>query len=189
MIYDYKQLSGILRIPYKGQKSHKPMLSDSKITELLSGDFVIEEKLDGKGIVKVHDDHVLFIEHLHERHSVHYSKLPCFNIVFDIWDAHTMEWLKYEPKVKVAESFGYPAAPRLQETFGTMSLDMIIKHYMEGKIISEFGEEEIEGIVIKNYDKGIFGKLIRTEFTEQLTVYYRDRLKYMPTRYQFNWYA
>lgn len=183
-------MTGIRRIPCASQKSsRKPMLFESEVESLLSGNFVIEEKLDGKGIVSVHDDYVLFIEHLHERHTIHYNKLPCFNIVFDIWDAHDLSWLKYEPKMDVAGKYGYPVAPRLQETFGSMSLDMIIKHYIEGKITSAFGEEEIEGIVIKNYDKKLFGKIIRSEFDEQLTIYYRDRNKYMPTRYQFNWYA
>jgi hypothetical protein len=124
---------------------------------------------------------------MYERHSIHYNNLPAMSIIFDIYIKEESRWMNYEEKEEFSKGCGDPIAPKLMETFGTMSLDMIIKHFIESPFKSEFGVEDIEGIVIKNYEKNLFGKIIRTEFTEQLNVYYRDRNKLFPEKMKFNW--
>jgi hypothetical protein len=172
-VEDYKQQSGIKRlpigkIPAYAESSRKGMHSEETMDELLTGTILIEEKLDGRSEIKHSPDgrYTLFGENLRTRHSVPYYQLPSWFVVFDICDNRDRRWLDRTQKEEVCDEIGCFLPPKIYEG-SALSTQEIARRFLEEPVISGFDDTSpIEGVVIKNIDKGLFGKVVRSEFLE-----------------------
>lgn len=141
-------------------RTRKPLMTEADMRELLTGEVWVEEKLDGtiwwQHISTV--DYNVFWEDLRIRHSVFYDRLPAFYIVLDVAQGDGI----LPPYMK--ERFGIPA-PVIDHDQGMMPEKFQAR--LEGYLhrISAFSSDsEIEGIVVKNYAKQLFGKVVNIEF-------------------------
>jgi len=100
---------------------------------------------------------ILFGEWLYVKHSIHYTMLPDYFIVFDIWQ--NGKFLPVAERDSVAMRFGLCVVPTIYE--GILSLDDIRSLIRE----SNYSDELMEGIVargLKNPD--LRGKYVRHDF-------------------------
>lgn len=198
MSWNYKQISGIKRLPYLGQKkkSHKPYMDWDTFNKMFiptvnyNQEVIVEEKLDGSTTYREVDNYVFFIENLKVRHTVHYNKLPDFHIVFDVYCKDCEVFVKREEKENLCELHGFNVVPLLWKgeiRDYTELDDYVFRPFIIREYKSKLGNECIEGVTIKNYDNKIFGKYIRSEFEEKL----KDQVNYIkqrrPEKEQYNW--
>lgn len=167
--------SQILRIPHGNQNPTKRYLSDEQVLELFNGKVIIQEKVDGKlsWDLKYKNEYgrrVFLVEDMTGKHTVHkhimqYTSLPLNKRIeldsistdsgrYDVWPYG----LKEQTQLEYA---------RMQLSSPTITQ---IHHILEGfaESPSHFGSPIIEGLVIKNYSKQLFGKWINDEFEDKL---------------------
>jgi len=133
-----------------------------EMRELLTGDVVVEEKLDGTLTWDPYEPIGLdiFYEDLRIRHSVFYDRLSAFFIVLDVAQGNRI--LPPYERMK----WGEPA-PVVDHDLGMTPEKFTAR--LEGYLhrVSTFSSEsQIEGIVVKNYPKQLFGKVVNIEFYE-----------------------
>ena len=161
----------IKRIPVPGLRVRgKKYLTEDEIKELFADEIIIEEKIDGKTSYEDIGKYRIFYEDLTSKNTVHkhiiqYKKLPPNKrIAFDVWDKENKRFLRYEEKVEFLREYGYTCAPLLFK--GKVErVEELLKFL--GKP-SAFGAERIEGIVVKNYEKELFGKVVDPLFEEAI---------------------
>ena len=143
-------------------KIGRSIMDEAKMQRLLSGIVEIEEKLDGKTVgTSFLPEHVIYGEYLKYRHSVKYDQLPAWIIGFDVLDLNTGRLLEREEKTRLFRNIGLPCVPLLFK--GRIKSQQELTAFLERK--SAFSTtEKIEGIVIKNYDAQLFGKIVSYEF-------------------------
>lgn len=142
----------------------KDYLVADEVANLLTGSVVIEEKLDGKLVELEAEGYVIFKEDLKRRHTVAYMDLPAWEVGLDVWDPDLGKFLDRDEKYVVFSSLGIPLAPLLFAGFVSglgLAFDFLGKK-------SAFGASRIEGVVIKNYDKGLFGKVVDPFFDQEV---------------------
>jgi ATP-dependent RNA circularization protein (DNA/RNA ligase family) len=174
----YKKLTGIMRVPFSPQHSKKTM-TEEEYTKLISGEVSIEEKLDGQTFlleIPEEPNLLIFAEYLKYKHTVPYSKVPIpsdnrflWYVVFDIYDKEEERFINEKEKEEYAEFYEFPISPVLY----TGKLLDDIKKSAEfitqlARNTSKFGDSLMEGVVIKNYEKQLFGKYINEEFRIEL---------------------
>ena len=153
----------IYRIPVKDYtRRGKTYLSMLQVKELLTGVIEVEEKIDGKRLRVPVEDYILYKEHCRQVHTIRYSKLPAWAICFDIWT--NGRFLDRDAKMEILGILGVPAAPILfhGETHSLTVLTDLIGSP------SAYGAERIEGIVIKNPEKQLFGKIVDPLFDQEV---------------------
>jgi len=187
----------------------KKCLADAEVKALLSGNTVIEEKVDGGvvGIAWNGDRHlaigkhsminysdnskkfyglnnwiyqnyekiqkiplgwVIYGEWLRASHNIFYDMLEDFFYVFDIWDGY--RYLDVQNRSEFLHKLGFSEIPLI---YSGTDLDVEdILRIADGLSINNKSRlssaETIEGIVIKNYEKQLYGKYVRREFMESL---------------------
>lgn len=174
----YKQMTTLARLPgltSVGKTNRRPILSKKEAAELVSGPVLIEEKLDGTTeafeVFIGRDRVVLFHEDLTWQHTVAYTKIPPasqhrrrnFQVIFDIWLIGENRWADRIEKEVLADEFGWPVVPLVFA--GETTLDQLPNLANRP---SAFGETRAEGIVIKNYARGRFAKIVTSEFIERV---------------------
>jgi len=143
-------------------KIGRNIMDEAKMQRLLSGTVEIEEKLDGKTIgTSFLPKYVIYAEYLKYRHSVKYDKLPAWIIGFDMLDLNTGRLLEREEKTRLFRNIGLPCVPLLFK--GRIKSQQELTAFLERKSVFST-TEKIEGIVIKNYDAQLFGKIVSYEF-------------------------
>lgn len=149
----------------------KYYLSDQEIMNLLDGEVVIEEKVDGKLIEVEFEGYTIYKEDMRRQHTVVYDGLPAFEIGLDVWDGE--RFLGVREKTEIFQILNIVPAPILFQAEIAFS-DLIT--FLGRK--SEFGSGKIEGIVIKNYLKQLFGKVVDPAFDDTVdnTVHHLRRL-------------
>lgn len=160
-----KRYPKIHRIQVPGSpRRGKYYLTSGEIDELLTGDVYIEEKLDGKLIELEDEGYVIFKEDLKRKRTVAYTQLPTWEVGLDIWHPERECFLDPGEKLLIFRALGIPVAPSL--------FDGVVKSL--GQLFdflgrpSAFGALRIEGIVIKNYDKSLFGKIVDPLFDQEV---------------------
>lgn len=153
----------IYRIPVKGyERRGKKYLTINEVRELLDGVVEVEEKIDGKRMQVHIEDYTIFKENCKRQHTITYKSLPAWEIGFDIWVGE--KFLPREEKKEIFDILDIPMAPAL--LWGKfISLDPILDLIGQP---STFGAERIEGIVIKNPEKQLFGKLVDPLFDQEV---------------------
>ncbi len=155
----------IYRIPVKNfVRRGKKYLTMNQVQELLTGTIEVEEKLDGKRVQMPLEGYTLFKEDCKRAHTVHYMTLPAWKICFDVWDNDCERFLSREEKVDALEILGIPMAPML--FWGEIKTLQPLIDLIGSP--SAFGAERIEGIVIKNPEKQLFGKIVDPLFDQEV---------------------
>lgn len=153
----------IYRIPVRGfTRRGKKYLTVNEVQDLLNGTVEIEEKLDGKRVRVPYEDYILFREDCKQRRTVVYNALPAWEIGFDVWDG--MKFLSREEKVQIFGVLDIPVAPLL--FCGVIKdIDRLVAFL---GTTSAFGAGPIEGIVIKNAEKQLLGKIVDPKFDREV---------------------
>jgi len=163
--YRYIPRIAIPGFPVRGGKKY---LNPEEFEKLLDGNIVVEEKLDGK-LTKIDIDvrasYECYAEDLHWKHNIFYNRIPISSIPFmigiDICDTDFGEYIDYKNNIFAINHIA--RAPTLLK--GRCELNEIIL-MLDSK--SEFGDQQIEGVVIKNYKNGIFGKIVNPKFDNEV---------------------
>ena len=119
-------------------------------------------------IDKIPDNFIIYGEWMYAKHNICYDSLTDFFIAFDVYDIENKKFLGYDEKAKVINNCGFEMVPLL--FIGEIKNAKDILEFIK---ISHFSSTEtMEGIVIKNYPKQLFGKYVRREFTDDLDEYW-----------------
>lgn len=109
----------------------------------------------------------VFGEWLYIQHNLHYDQLPSFFIAFDVWDNKQGKYLDLSNKSKFIADLGFQKSPVLKS--GHLNPDLVFKMLTGNHYHSNYSSiERIEGGVVKNYGRGVFGKMVLQEFLEDL---------------------
>lgn len=160
----------------------KPTMTDEEMDSLFDGsELVVEEKVDGHPMIIVKGGFTFFCESLSIKHSVEYENVPYsvggwpdMTVCYDVLDGEfeppyqkgqgTGKWLNREEKEAVCEEVGAPVVPLVWK--GIVSPENLPEL---ANRISSFGSKTAEGIVLKNYNSGVFGKFINLEFQQKIS--------------------
>ena len=160
----------------------KPTMTDEEMDSLFDGsELVVEEKVDGHPMIIVKGGFTFFCESLSIKHSVEYENVPYsvggwpdMTVCYDVLDGEfeppyqkgqgTGKWLNREEKESVCEEVGAPVVPLVWK--GVVSPENLPEL---ANRISSFGSKTAEGIVLKNYSSGVFGKFINLEFQQKIS--------------------
>lgn len=160
-----KRYPKIYRIEVPGHRRRgKDYLITDEVDNLLTGFVVVEEKLDGKLIELEDEGYCIFKEGLKQRHTIDYTDLPAWEVGLDIWDPDQERFLNRDEKYVVFQVLGIPLAPRLFAG-AVRGLGQLFNFLGSP---SAFSASKIEGVVIKNYDKGLFGKIVDPYFDQEI---------------------
>jgi len=180
----FKQISGILRVPFSPQEG-KRVMDEKDFQELITGEVIIEEKLDGATYcieIEEEPDIYFFGEYLKIKHSITYDKVPIPNdtrflwyVIFDVYDKKEERFISLEEKREYSEIYGFATPPLLfkgdiREKSGNP--EQFIRDLAKNK--SNLGPGLMEGVVIKNYKKQLFGKYINEEF--RFEIHWRNKI-------------
>ena len=130
--------------------------------KLLSGEVVIEEKLDGKTVATdLYPGYIIYGEYMRFKHSIQYDKLPAWIVGFDVYDLTTKKFLPRKKKQLILNIVGIPCVPLIFQ--GHIAKLSELTKFLKRK--SRFSvSSNLEGIVVKNYSNQLMGKLVRYEF-------------------------
>lgn len=168
-----KNYPKIYRIPVPDFKTTrgKHYLSIKEVNDLLDGTIVIEEKIDGKlgserHIVSPHS--ILFYEFMKWRHTIPYTRLPAYKMYFDVWLIDEQRFADLIVKKATLTILGYPMVRVIYhgKIEGYEELLKYLPKLLAMK--SKYGEERIEGIIVKNYRKQLMGKIVNPEFEKEI---------------------
>jgi len=179
----------IRRLPIYSVPYRKEPMSEEEIKALFDGAVVVEEKIDGTQSQRDHGDVVVFYEYMEVRHEILYTKLPSYEIAFDVYDKKTKRFLEPPEKHEVLKALGYCYVPVIY--IGEISYNnwkKVIEKLMNRPSLyrartviveKETNKERItdlaEGVVVKNYKKQLFGKAVNEDFDEAL----RGKINYI----------
>ena len=192
------------------------VLSPDEVVELLAGDVVIEEKLDGANLglsvspdgvliaqnrgqylsqpfhgqfarlapwLAAHEDRlfdalgaqlIAFGEWCAARHSLDYSALPDWWLVFDVYDRTTGRFWSTARRNIWAAQLGLETVPRLHT--GHVGMQQL-RDWVHGKH-SQFRHGSLEGLVIRRENGDWLeqrAKLVRADFTQAIESHWRSR--------------
>lgn len=196
MIIDYKQLTGIKRIPLhefgiEGFKKigHKSYMTKEEFMMLIGDKFSISEKVDGKSSFEIkqhtHTNYlgedeetsntILFYEDTLRKHSIDYKwkyKKLVFDMAVIVPDDGDIAFQDMCIDDDIFETYfkGYTFIPH--RNYGRIyedELPWLLKEIQRLlKEPSQFGSPKREGIVIKNHYKKMWGKIVNPEFEENI---------------------
>lgn len=150
-------------VPSFARTRGKHYLSKDEVDQLLDGTVVMEEKIDGKIDGVVLAGKTVFFEFMKYKHTIFYTQLPSFQMGFDVWDGS--RFLNLSEKTKFLEAHGFAIIRKI--FYGTTNYEELLKFLPKLLALkSAYGDEVIEGIVIKNYAKQQFAKIVNSKFEE-----------------------
>jgi len=157
-------------IPQYPKRGSKPYMTIHEVDSLLEGHIIVEEKLDGKlTCIPTTASITPVFEYMEWVHSIHYTNLPYsvvhFHIGLDILDSEGTI-LSYTDKSAIFSELHVPLTPLLLDIDNVaITIDHLIS-LMD--MSSSFGSDYIEGIVVKNYEKKLFGKIVNPKFDREI---------------------
>ena len=174
--------SKILRIPHGKQNPTKRYLTDEQIIECFTGLITIEEKVDGKQSNEkmsisggsCNDSWKIF-EDMTGKNTCHYhvmkydkAKRPYIQRIILDRIFETSNGLIFEaPFILGTNGFSQLTYAKIKlENPTIIQIFSILEAF--SKLPSHFGSPEIEGLVIKNYDKQLMAKWINDNFEDKL---------------------
>jgi ATP-dependent RNA circularization protein (DNA/RNA ligase family) len=170
----YKNKVNLERVPFSSQND-KGTISKAQYMDLIEGEVIIEEKVDGATYsleIPEEPNLNIFAEFLKFKHTVPYNKIPIpsdprftWYIIFDIYDKEKKQFYTIEDKNLFSQVCGVCLTK-------VLFIGKLPAGYAESKKkieqlarqTSNFGDDLMEGVVIKNYGKNLFGKYINKEF-------------------------
>ena len=188
--------SKILRIPHGKQNPTKRYLDEEQVLNLFDGVVLIQEKVDGKLSVEIDDNadikdrffrtYTLYEDmtgkHTVHKHIMHYDKLPPNKKIKLEWINYFKEEFSKKDFYQFTHIHMSMTAVKLDNTYdcpsGLNYAQIMLLNPSKQQIYdiltwfskqpSHFGNDKIEGLVIKNYKKQLMGKWINDEFEDQL---------------------
>ena len=142
-------------------KVGKHYLTDYEIELLLSKEVIIEEKIDGKLQEYDKEGYFIFAEFMKYKHSIYYDDLPSYEIGLDIYEG--TKFLNYDEKCIIFRELNIHTVPILYRGIANIGK---IQEFIDKK--SNFSDMKQEGIVIKNYELQLFGKIVNPEFEDKI---------------------
>lgn len=111
---------------------------------------------------------VVYGEWMKASHNIFYDRLPDHFITFEVWDGH--KYLDFQKKSEFLYELGFAQVPFIYSGDDLDVADVLcIADGLSVSNKSRFSSGEIfEGIVIKNYEKNLFGKYVRREFMDSI---------------------
>ena len=167
-IFEEKVDGGVVGIAWDGEKhlaigKHSMINYDDNSKKFYGLNNWIYEHYEK--IEKIPLGYIIYGEWLKAQHNIFYDKLPDYFLAFDIFDGH--RYLDLPSRSEFLNKLGFAEVPLI---YSGDDLDVVdILCIADGFSInnrSRFSSSEMEGIVIKNYDKNLFGKYVRREFLE-----------------------
>lgn len=160
---------GQLLAQNRGQYLAAPFTGQfSRLTPWLATHAVeIASALAGEGLI-------LFGEWCAAHHSLSYTNLPDWYLVFDVYDRKRREFWSSGRRDDLASRAGLACVPRLAE--GRLSLDLL-RHLLV-KQPSRFSGGPMEGLMIRRDVNDICearAKLVSAEFTQAIGMHWRKR--------------
>jgi hypothetical protein len=126
----------------------------------------IEEKVDGSPIIEEYGICQIFMEDCTYQHTIPYTELPRRNLGLDIWQPILGKFITRDMGgyliQHIEEETGWKFIHTIDSTLDPLTMKDLYR-YMNRMSVYNPGHK-IEGIVIKNYDAGIFGKVVNPEF-------------------------
>jgi len=97
-------------------------------------------------------------------HTIQYdwNRFPAPLIGFDVWDIKEERFVPYPKNKEMFEGIGLPFVPVVEVLNGKPSVEEFEKLVPK----SQFYDGTAEGVVLKNYDNGIFAKILSEKFIE-----------------------
>lgn len=159
----------VKRIPVEGfPRVGKDYLTEDEVDLLFGpGRKVVQEKIDGKSEWEMTKKAQVFYEFCKYRHSIPYTHLPAWKIAFDVWDTVNDCWADPIVYRILHRRFGWNFAPTLIEPLKAFDLEDIVILLKSRSAYNP--DHQIEGVVIKNYDQNIFGKIVNPEFEDEVS--------------------
>lgn len=119
-------------------------------------------------IQKIPKGWIIFGEWLRSKHNIFYNNLPDYFVAFDIWDGY--RYLDLPSRSEFLHKLGFAEVPLIYSGDNLDIEDVLcIADGLSVSNRSRFSSSEtFEGVVIKNYDKNLFGKYVRREFLESI---------------------
>lgn len=119
-------------------------------------------------IQKIPKGWIIFGEWLRAKHNIFYNNLPDYFIAFDIWDGY--RYLDLHNRSDMLHKLGFAEVPLIYSGDNLDVEDVLcIADGLSISNKSRFNSSEtFEGIVIKNYQKGLMGKYVRREFMDSI---------------------
>ena len=165
----------------------KDYLTPKEVELLLSKPIVIEEKVDGKQVKFEINGYILFGEDLTNTHTIYYQELPSPVLGIDIYSVHSKKFLDLPEKIRIFLQIGMIpvnviyvgqiSRENFQEFLENLlfSTKSSFKTKINPKMVEVIRENEevrdilskenfIEGIVVKNYETQLFGKIVNPTF-------------------------
>jgi len=173
--FKYRRM--VKRLPVNGF-SEKNLMTKEEVKRLFEDDVLIEEKLDGKTFYLEIGNKMFVGERVDITHSVYYKNLPNSVLFFDVYEGERFLG-PVEKVIKILEVGGTPAPiiyyGKIEDykefckklVFGESAFCTDLNPKMKEvlrDINSELFENKKEGIVVKNYEKQLFGKLVNPWF-------------------------
>lgn len=111
---------------------------------------------------------IIFGEWLRSQHNIFYNNLPDYFVAFDVWNGH--RYLDLQNRSDMLHRLGFAEVPLIYSGDNLDVEDVLcIADGLSVSNKSRFSSSEIfEGVVIKNYDKQLYGKYVRREFLESI---------------------
>ena len=137
---------------------------------------------------------VLYGEWLKVLHTVPYDALPDWAVIFDVYDLERGQFLRYDEKVEVVNSLGLVPPPLLYRGIihltSKREVERFISHLVsiaERKSFFSTVARSMEGVVVKNYEKQFFAKLINPWFDREISEHelFEKGIKYNKLLYSF----
>lgn len=145
------------------QNRGKTLLTDKQFESLHS--WYEQNKFDIHDILSK-GNYIIYGEWIYATHSIHYTKLPGYFIVFDIYDRHIEKFLSRERVNNLIKETNLPLINLM--TSGNFSLQDLIL-LLDGK--SSYCNGSIEGIYIRTEENGYLtsrSKIVRSEFINNI---------------------
>jgi ATP-dependent RNA circularization protein (DNA/RNA ligase family) len=231
-------MAGFFRFPHtphlawlgNGAPREDKVLSESEVRELLAGEVVVEEKIDGANLgfslgadgrlrgqnrgqyliepyggqfkrlspwLALHADVIasalsaghlmLFGEWCAAQHSIRYTRLPDWFVVFDVYDRTQDRFWSSRRRNALAVDLGLAHAPQLAA--GRLTMAQVQREL--NSQTSRFGEGAMEGVVVRSETTQwceARAKLVRAEFAQSIDDHWRkrklewNRLALLPTQ-------
>ncbi len=126
-------------------------------------------------LIELPEHYVLYGEWLRVKHTVYYDLLPDWAVIFDVYDSFKGGFLGFEEKLKVIKVLGLVAPPLVRTLSARCRSKIDLKRVIrelaecaEGRSAFSSAARSMEGVVVKNYDMGIFAKLINPWFDREV---------------------
>lgn len=117
---------------------------------------------------------IIFGEWCAARHSKHYSKLPDWFLLFDVYDVEMKKFWSVERRNDLAFQAGL--VPIREVCRGQMNSKIIVEIVLKGE--SSYRDGKMEGVVVRKEDEGWCverAKVVHPDFIQEIDSHWRSR--------------